>query len=99
MIRADVIYLIHTETHGVFEAPTEKKKRVYCEVRSVGMNEFYRAMEHGIEPTYVFTLADYADYDGEKLVEYHGKRYRVVRVYFDDHSVELTVEEETHHVN
>lgn len=95
MINHDVITLIKRETHGIFTQPQESTKLVFCSVESVGMNEFYRALEHGIEPQYRFILADYADYDGEKLVEYHGKRYRVVRTYISDHAVELTVEEAT----
>lgn len=95
MINHDVITLIKRETHGVFTAPEESTREVFCTVESVGMNEFYRALEHGIEPQFRFILADYAEYDGEKLLEYHGNRYRIVRTYIDDHAVELTVEEAT----
>lgn len=100
MIRADFIYLIKEGTHGVFEDPSvhEIKRGVFCEVRSVGANEYYRALEHGLEPQFVFTIADYTEYDGEKTIEYNGQRWRVVRVYYDDNAVELTVEEAVHNV-
>lgn len=94
---SDVIYFI-SETpgaHGVFDKPTEVKRKVFCEVKSVSRNEFYRAMENGISPTYVFQLADYAEYKGEKIAEYNGQRYRVVRTYCDRQRIEITVEEAT----
>ena len=37
-------------------------------------------------------LADYLDYEGERLVEYNGQRYRVIRTYRAGQSMELTVE-------
>lgn len=97
MIRSDVITLISEKptAHGIFEPFTETERTVYCEVRSVGVNEFYRAMEQDLRPVCVFVLADYAEYHGEKIVDYHGKRLRVVRTYIDRQKIELTVEEAT----
>lgn len=65
--------------HGVFEqyAPTERT--VFCSVRSVGMSESYQALSYGLHPQFVFTLSDYTDYQGEKICEYKGTRYRIVR--------------------
>lgn len=97
MIRADVITLIGEDpvAHGIFEEYTETQRKVFCEVRSVGVNEFYRALEQDLHPVCVFVLADYAEYKGEKIVDYHGKRLRVVRTYVDRQKIELTVEEAT----
>lgn len=95
MIRADVIYLL-AETpgkHGVFDVATYTERMVYCTVRSVGMNEFYRAKEQGLEPSVVFTLTAYADYDGERLLRWNDRVYRVVRTYVDGLNIELTCEE------
>lgn len=97
MIRQSVLYLIAEApaAHGIFDKPEETKRMVYCTVRSVGYNEFYRALENDLHPTLVFTLSDLAEYNGEKIVEYESRRYRVVRVYLDGTIVELTVEEAT----
>lgn len=95
MIRADVIYLLEETPgkHGVFDAVIYTEHMVYCTVRSVGMNEFYRAKEQGLEPSVVFTLTTYADYHGERLLRWDDKIYRVVRTYVDGLSIELTCEE------
>lgn len=96
MIRADVIYLVSTTPgkHGVFGPPSSETERmVYCTVRSVGRNEFYRAKEQGLEPQYVFELADYSDYAGERIVIFNGVRYDVIRTYVDGLKIEITVEE------
>ena len=110
MICDDVIYLIseNPEAHGVFASTTETKKQCYCRVESVSRSEFYRARENGIEPELVFVLSEYADYNGEKIVEHNGKRYRVIRTYVagsqqyrrsynevGNRSIELTVGEIT----
>lgn len=97
MMRQDVLYLIEEtpEAHGIFEQHKETERMVYCTVRSVGMNEYYRALENSLRPTFVFTLTDYADYGGEKICVFDGTRYRIVRTYVNGQQIELTVEETT----
>lgn len=97
MIRQDVIDLIAEDprARGIFEPVAETKRTVFCAVRSVGMNEFYRAMEQDLHPEYVFTLEHFDEYQDEKVCEYHGKRYRIIRTYVDRQRIELTVEEAT----
>lgn len=97
MIKADVLYLIaeDPEAHGIFEEHKETERMVYCTVRSVGMNEFYRAYENALRPTFIFRLALSEDYQGEKICVYAGKRYRIIRTYTDGLAIELTVEEIT----
>jgi len=98
MMRQDVLTLIsETPTaHGIFDTPTEETRDVLCSVRSVGFNEFYRALEQSLLPTMVFVLADYAEYQGEKICTYHDVRYRIVRTYITpQQTIELTVEEAT----
>lgn len=97
MIFRDVINLI-SETpgaHGVFDTPVETPRQVYCSVSSVGRSEAYKAMANGLHPEFVFLLSEYTDYQGEKIVEYHGTRYRVIRTYRQNQGIELTVEEAT----
>lgn len=95
MLKADIIYLVKEspEAHGVFDSPTESNRMVYCTVRSIGMTEAYKAKEANINPSYVFDLADYSDYEGEKIVIYNSKRYAVVRTYVAGQRIEITVEE------
>lgn len=97
MIKADVITLIgeSPEAHGIFDPPSEIRRDVFCEIHSVSRNEYYKAMENGLRPSFVFMLSDEAEYDGEKIAEYNGKRYRIVRTYYDRQRVELVVEEAT----
>lgn len=97
MIRDDVIYLVSEDpaAHGVFNKPEEVQKMCYVRVNSVSRNEYYKALNNDLRPEYVFELSEYADYSGEKIIVYNGKRYRVIRSYVSEHSVELTVEEAT----
>ena len=94
---SDVLYLVseNPQAHGIFEAVTEESRMVYCNVRSVGYQEYYRAMENNLQPTFVFVLADYAEYQGEKICLFNNVRYRVIRTYQTGGSIELTVEEAT----
>ena len=93
----DVITLVSESpaAHGVLDVITETQKQVFCTVRSVGMSEAYQAMSNGLHPQFVFVLSDYADYDGEKVAIYNGKRYRVIRTYRQNQGIELTCEEAT----
>lgn len=97
MWRSNVLTLIAEEPveHGIFDEIVETERTVFCEVRSVGYQEYYRALEQDLHPTFIFRLADYAEYQGEKICEYEGARYRVVRTYVDGYAIELTVEEAT----
>ena len=94
MIRAEVITLVgeNPAAHGVFDRATEVGRDVFAEIRSVGYNEFYAAKSAGIEPSIVFVLQDYMEYDGEKIVLFDSKRYRVVRTYTNGQTIELTCE-------
>ena len=95
MMRADVIQLI-TETesaHGVHAAVTETERTVYCTVRSVTRGEFYNALNAGVQPEYVFELALAEDYQGERIVRYHGQKFRVVRTFMNAaDGIEITCE-------
>lgn len=94
MIRAEVISLVaeNPSAHGVFDSVQETARDVFAEIRSVGYNEFYAAKNAGIEPSIVFVLADYDEYEGEKVVLFNSKRYRVVRTYTNGQTIELTCE-------
>lgn len=97
MYRTDVLYLVaeNPEAHGIFEATTETDRMVYCTIRSVGYQEYYRALEQDLHPTMIFILADYAEYQGEKICIWNNARYRIIRTYQTGGAIELTVEEAT----
>ena len=95
MICDDVCYLL-TEvpgTHGVFDEPNYTERMVLCTVRSVSSADFWRAYQQGIEPQFVFVLADPIEYRGERLLRYNSTRYRVIRTYANSNNeIEITVE-------
>lgn len=93
MICDDVCYVINEapQAHGVFEHRQETPQRLFCEVRSVTRSEFWRAQQNGLEPAYVLRISEWADYAGQKLLLFRGKRWRVLRSYVDGHAVELTI--------
>lgn len=96
MDRSDVIYLIsETKTQNAFGGwtSTEKKSEVFCDVKSVTRTEWFEAGRSGIaHPEYVFIM-NRNEYDGEKIVEYDGKRYGVYRTYAaKNENLELYVE-------
>lgn len=67
------------------------KRDVLCGLRSIGQAEFYQANAVDIHPEAKFILADYLDYEDETLVDWNGKRYRVLRTYRTGQELELTV--------
>lgn len=103
VIRDDVCYLVaeSPEAHGIFDKPTDTPRKVYCAVRSVGMQEFYRAAENKLHPSIVFVLQDAIEYQGEKIVLWTPRggtqtRYRVLRTYQKGSGeLEITCEEAT----
>ena len=65
---------------------------VLCGVRSIGQKEFYQANATDFHPELKLVLADYLDYQDERLVEYNGIRYSVIRTYRAGQELELVVE-------
>lgn len=89
MIRATVITLLGEDpaAHGVFEVPDNLETEVFAEVMSASQNEFYKARQNGLAPELVFKLTDYGDYDGQKIIEYDDKRWRVIRTYIQEEAL------------
>lgn len=77
------------------QAATYKDRVVFVRPSSVRMAEFYQAANAGLKPELVLVLANFADYEGERVVLYEGKEYTVLRTYRkpDRDSLELTLEE------
>ena len=96
-MRVGIVYLISEspEVKGVLEAATEKKRKTYCEIRSIGMSETYQARASGFAPTIKLFLPQDFEYRGESLCELKGERYRIIRDYRDEKTgdgTELTLE-------
>lgn len=95
MDKSNVIKLLSVsrtqDQYGVYrETITEKK--VYCQVESVGANEFFNAGRNGLNPEYRFTMFS-GDYSGETMLIYNGSTYAIYRTYQRrDDKVELYVE-------
>lgn len=83
MDRSNILTLVKEtkskNEYGVWETK-EETTDVYCNVQSVTASEFFDGGRNGLNPEYRFTIF-YADYEGEKTVEFQGKRYGVYRVY------------------
>ena len=90
MVKATAITFISEPPHGVFEAYTPIERTVMAEVKSVGMKEFYMALNDGIQPEFVFTLTDYIDYQGEKIFRFDGVIYDVVRTFVKGQTIDIT---------
>lgn len=68
------------------------ERDVFCEVRSIGMREFYQANATDFHPEIKFIMADYMDYDDETLVRHDGRLYRILRTYRTGQELELIAE-------
>ena len=66
------------DTYGN-ELITYKDKQVYVTPRGVYNAEFYNAAQAGLHPSITFVMSNRADYDGEKLIEFEGTFYDVIR--------------------
>lgn len=58
---------------------TRTEREIYVQPRSVYSSEFYNAAQAGLKPSITLYITNRADYAGEKVVEYHGREYRVIR--------------------
>lgn len=71
----------------------EKKTQIYVTEKSVTGLEWHEAGRDGINAQFVLKTP-YANYNGESIVEYKGKRYAVYRTYHPENSddIELHLE-------
>ena len=95
MMKANVVDLITVspEAGGVGTEPTETKRTVFCTVKSIGQQEAYLAMGHGLNPELKVVLAHDFEYEGEGLCELEGVRYQILRTYITEvDGIELTLQ-------
>lgn len=92
----EIAYLcssVITQDEYLNEKEVFREREVFVEPRSVGTSEFYRAATTDFHPDIKLVLADYYDYEGEKVVRYDGKLYDVIRTYERYNRLELTLQE------
>lgn len=58
----------------------ETTTEVFVQPRGVYQSEFYNASQLGLKPSLTLYLANREDYSGQKVLEYEGKTYSVIRV-------------------
>ena len=80
------------------EVITYTDNPVYVMPRGVYSAEFYNASQAGLHPSITFVLANKADYNGERLIEWEGKSYNVIRADWTAQrdSIALVCEERVH---
>ena len=72
--------------------PVETKQVILCNIKSVKSSEFYNAANTGLKPEKVFVVHPF-EYGDEKLIEFEGKKYSVIRTYQTGlEEIELTCE-------
>lgn len=76
---------------------TAEERTVYVMPRGIYSSEFYDAAQLGLKPSITLTLTNRADYKGEKILEYEGVLYNVIRVDWNAQrdAISLVCEERT----
>ena len=80
------------------EVITYTDKTVYVQPRGVFHSEFYNAAQAGLNPSVTFVITNKADYSGERLIEWEGTLYNVIRVDWNAQrdGISLVCEERVH---
>lgn len=96
MKKVGIVILIteKPEARGVLDTATERRRKTYCEEKSLSMTEVYQAQASGHAPTIRLKLPQEFEYRGETICEYKGERYAILRDYTDEKTfgAELTLE-------
>lgn len=83
MDRSEVLTLVsetkYQDEFGVWRK-TETTRDIFCNVSSVSASEFFDGGRNGLNPEFRFNVF-FADYQGERTVEFKGLRYAVYRTY------------------
>lgn len=57
----------------------ESRSDVFVQPRGVYQAEFYNAAQLGLQPSVTLFISNREDYSGQKVVEFEGKEYSVIR--------------------
>lgn len=76
------LYAKSTTTFDTYgnEVVTYTTTDIFVSPRGVYNAEFYNAAQAGLHPSITFEIANRADYHGERLIEWNGTMYNVIRV-------------------
>lgn len=97
-IWADQITLIATtepaerlNKNGFPNELVETALTVFCNKKNVGYAEFFSSQQAGHTVSFKADVHK-VDYEGQKIAEYEGKRYSILKTYeLDDDTIELTL--------
>ena len=77
----DLVSVTSTKDAEGYEKQVEAKVTVFCNwTDGVSQNEYYLSHKEGFEATASVDIVTF-DYDKQKLVDFHGTRYRVIRAF------------------
>lgn len=62
------------------EVQTVTETEVFVRPRGVYQSEFYNAAQLGLKPSLTLYLTNRDDYSDEKILDFEGKEYNVIRV-------------------
>jgi len=62
------------------ETAVEVTRDVFVQPRGVYQSEYYNAAQLGLKPSLTLYMTNKGDYNGEKVLEYEGVEYSVIRV-------------------
>ena len=97
------LYKQGTRTYDTYgnEKITFTPATVYVQPRSVYSSEFYSAAQVGLHPTITLDITNREDYHGEKLVEFEGSFYDVIRADWTAQrdKISLILQERTETIN
>lgn len=62
------------------EIVEERRREVFVQPRGVYQSEFYNAAQVGLKPSLTLFMSNRDDYHDEKVLEYEGRKYDVIRV-------------------
>lgn len=69
-------------TYDSYGNPTTEiiETEVFVQPRGVYQAEYYNAAQLGLKPSITLFISNKADYSGQKVLEYEGREYSVIRV-------------------
>lgn len=78
----EIIYLINkvvgTDDIGNDVVSSETTTKCYAKAQSIRTNEFYNAVEVGLNPSVEFVVKK-LNYDGQDEIDWNNERYSVIR--------------------
>jgi hypothetical protein len=77
----DLVTKVYAKDNEGYETETEVVKQVFCNwSEGVSQNEYYLSHKEGFEASASVEIVSF-DYDKQKIVDFHGVRYNVIRAF------------------